>query len=410
MIYLDYNVNPAGFINFTHRTRSNADKGAWARLSKNGKQITVQLPEQKLSDGYAAEFEEFLQLHGASLDNYESGERIALAAVARAETVTGGKTIAGRASDGKTVVIAQTRQLSLFDGDIEEETEKPARKAAERGDIYQEITDLILDKLGKGLVPWRETICPANMPRNAVSGKEYRGVNTFLLQDASKSFSSNYWLTYRQAKELGGYVKKGETGYPVVFWKTLNVEREIDGETKTKRVPIARRSVVFNIDQCENVKLPKRNVPNHADPIEAAEKIIAGMPNRPEIKITNTQNCYYDQKTDTVVMQSRQIFSSNEQWYCNLFHELAHSTSHENRLDRDRDFLYGSEGYAKEELIAEMAACFLCAACGIEQPILDGATTYIEAWMKAIDGNRRLVINAAAVAQRVADYIRNITY
>ncbi len=198
-------------------------------------------------------------------------------------------------------------------------------------DTYSIVTEKIINLLEQGIVPWRKPWTSAGQPRNLVSKKPYRGINPFLLS-ASK-FVSPFWLTIRQANELGGHVRKGEESAIVVFWKVedaTQTTKDLDNEEtneKTRRRFLLRYYRVFNLEQCELPqtvldKLPKIETHEH-DPIEAAERIIAGMPNPPEIQHDGSK-AFYSSVTDRVTMPPRNLFTSAEEYSATLAHEVIH--------------------------------------------------------------------------------------
>ena len=247
------------------------------------------------------------------------------------------------------------------------------------------------------------------MPRNLISKREYRGLNVFLLH--AMSHQSPFWLTYKQAQELGGNVKRGEKACPVLFWKWLDVAEE--GEAK--RVPFLRYYSVFNVGQCEGIpqdKIPALNGSKrqHA-PIVEAERIVDAMPKRPEIK-RGLDRAFYSPSGDFVGMPAPAQFRSAEDYHSVLFHELTHATGHENRLNRKgvngadgERSAFGSTPYAKEELVAEMGAAFLCGQAGIVERTLNNSAAYVASWLQRLKDDRRLVVHAAAQAQKAADFI-----
>ena len=273
---------------------------------------------------------------------------------------------------------------------------------------YDIITDRILAQLEAGTVPWRKPWNgKAGMPRNLKSGKEYRGINVFLLH--SLGYESPYFLTFKQAKGRGGSVRKGEKGCPVVFWKLLDVDD--DGElTTTRRVSILRYYTVFNAAQCEGIDAPAIDVPERKhEPVQAAQATVEAMPNPPGI-VHGYTSAAYSPRTDIVRMPKPERFDSNEAYYSTLFHELAHSTGHTDRLNRNLDLklaAFGSPDYSREELVAEMGSAFLCGEAGILEPCIDRSAAYVAGWLKALRDDRKLVVTAAAQAQKAADFILN---
>ncbi|MBD3261656.1 MAG: DUF1738 domain-containing protein [Candidatus Altiarchaeales archaeon] len=276
------------------------------------------------------------------------------------------------------------------------------QKKKSRFDAYEAITQSIVEKMDDGgLPPWRRTWTATGAPRNLVSGKVYRGINIFLL--LLQPFNSPYWLTFKQAKAKGGHVRKGEKGTKIIFWKMLRKEK--DGEEKV--FPMLRTYTVFNAEQCEGIETPavEGACSNDDDPIPACEAIVAGYPlPRPEMQAGKPS---YAPFLDTVRMPRMDEFTGAEEYYSTLFHELAHSTGHKDRLDRDmmRVAAFGSQDYSKEELVAEFTASFLCAEAGISPAVLENQAAYLKGWRKALKGDPRMVVSAAQRAQKAAEYI-----
>ena len=279
-------------------------------------------------------------------------------------------------------------------------------------DAYQIMTDRICGLLEKGEIPWRRPWKQNGglMPRNLKSGKEYRGINVFYL--ACAGFSSPYWLSYKQAEDFKLQVRKGEHGFPVVFWKWLNVK---DGKTgQDKRIPLLRYYTVFNVEQCDGIdNLPASKIPARHDvplafaPIERCETVVAGYQNPPTVR-TGESRAYYRPSMDLVNMPPRETFESVEAYYSVLFHELGHSTGHESRLKRDGitdPAMFGSHEYSKEELVAEMTAAFLSGHCAIDGATVENSAAYIQGWLKRLRNDKSLLVSAAAQAQRAADLI-----
>jgi antirestriction protein ArdC len=273
--------------------------------------------------------------------------------------------------------------------------------------VYAIITDRVVSLLERGVVPWRRPWAgPEGMPRNLASGREYRGVNVFLL--ASAGYVSPNWLTFRQAQERGGSVRKGEKATPVVFWKVDSVQRVDDaGEPYADRRFILRYYNVFNSEQCEDIQAPLPAVSKAFEPIDRCESVLAGMPNAPTITHGEAR-AFYQPASDTVNMPRRELFDSPEAYYATIFHELTHSTGHASRLDRKgiADVAtFASIDYSREELVAEMGAAFLCGHCGIEQATIENSAAYIANWLKRLRDDRTLIVQAAAQGQKAADFI-----
>jgi antirestriction protein ArdC len=273
---------------------------------------------------------------------------------------------------------------------------------------YDRITERIVALMEQGTVPWHQPWrVQTGLPRNLVTKKPYRGINTFLLM--SLGYESPHWLTFRQAVQLGGSVKKGEKSCPVVFWKPMQVTDEESGEVE--KIPFLRLYHVFNVAQCEGLKNAPEADESAFTATEAAE-IVANMPQPPVIQHGMT-HAYYAPRQDTVGMPDARRFRTEDGYHATLFHELVHSTGHEKRLKRqsitERNG-YGSDPYCKEELVAELGSAFLCGQAGIVERTIDGSAAYIENWLKQLKSDRTLIVYAAAQAQKAADFILGRTF
>lgn len=269
--------------------------------------------------------------------------------------------------------------------------------------VYSIVTEQILRQLESGVAPWHRP-CTTQFPRNLVSGNQYRGINVFLL--TSSGYGSPYWLTYKQATERGGHVRKGEHGTKVVFWKVSTREVEnADGEANEKTSVLLRYYTVFNVEQCDGIAAPDAG--RVVNPIEECERIVCQMPTAPVME--QDGRAWYRPSSDTVGMPSRNAFNSSEEFYSTLFHELTHSTGHPKRIGRDgieKLNTFGSESYSKEELIAEMGAAMLCGVAGIERKTLANSAAYLRSWIEVLKSDSRMVVSAASQAQKAADYIQ----
>lgn len=278
--------------------------------------------------------------------------------------------------------------------------------------VYSIITEKIIKLLEGGSIPWNKPwLGGANgMPKNYVSKKPYRGVNTWLL--AFEDFTSPYWLTFKQANELGAKVKKGSKGTMIVFYKMLESKTKTDKTGNPEKFPMLRYYVVFNADQVEGLPSDAYgDIKGNLDfkPIEACEKIIEGYRTKPEIKHEKNQ-AYYVPSLDYVNMPKKENFKSIAEYYSTLFHELTHSTGHKSRLDRNLDDIgaFGDEVYSKEELIAEFGASFLCGIAGIENNTIRNSAGYLQGWLNKLRTDDKLLIASANKAQKAVDYILGI--
>lgn len=275
--------------------------------------------------------------------------------------------------------------------------------------VYEMMTDRIIAQLEKGTVPWQK---PWNgttgLPKNLQSGKVYRGINLFML--GCSGFASPYWLTFKQCKAKGGSIKAGSKATPVIFWKFLEKENSETGETDS--IPMLRYYQVFNVDQCGGIEAPDEEEAETIDfqPIEEAENIVKGFKASP--KLTHEEaRAYYRPCSDMINMPKAETFRTEEEYYSTLFHEMTHSTGHEARLNRKTitDLCpFGSTNYSKEELIAEMGAAFLCGHAGIENKTIDNSAAYIQHWVRKFKDKPKMVVTAAAQAQKAADFILGV--
>ena len=277
-------------------------------------------------------------------------------------------------------------------------------KDGKRQTVYEQITDRIISMLETGTVPWRKPWnVQTGLPRNLVTKKAYRGINTFLLH--AMSYESPFWLTFRQAQELGGTVRKGEKACPVVFWRQLEVEDKESHEIE--KIPMLRFYSVFNTAQVDGLKNIPATVETPATVSTTAEEIVALMPKRPEIK-HGLAKAFYSPSVDMVAMPDRARFDTEPGYFATLFHELIHATGHKTRLNRPtltESAGFGSNPYCKEELIAEMGAAFLCGQAGIAENIIENSAAYLQNWLGQLQNDKALIVQAAAQAQKAADFI-----
>jgi antirestriction protein ArdC len=277
--------------------------------------------------------------------------------------------------------------------------------------LYREVTDRVLAEITAGPPPWVKPwsgYASPQMPHNAMTGRPYSGCNIILLwmAQATGSYSSPRFITFKQAMELGGHIRKGERGYKVVFVNAFERAEERDGETETRRIPFLHEFTVFNIDQCEN--LPERilmaeaKAQNTEERIEVAEEFVSAT--RADIR-HGEGSAYYRPTTD-FVMPDFLAFKSANHYYATLFHELGHWTGHESRLARDLRNRFGSDAYAAEELVAELTSAFLCAKFGFDGDIRHAG--YIEHWIALLQKDERAFFTAASAAEKAAAHLRSL--
>jgi antirestriction protein ArdC len=279
--------------------------------------------------------------------------------------------------------------------------------------LYETVTERMLVLLEAGTAPWSNPALGGGFPCNLVSRKAYRGINPFMLW--ATPYASKYWLSYRQAENLGGNVRKGEKGSKVVYWHWRTAE-----EMDRLRAKIANPapcypliSTVFNLEQCEGLTVPGDDAKtlNHA-PLESAEAIYDNMPNKPTLQASPNGRAFYRPSEDAVYMPTLSRFETAESYYSTFFHELGHSTGHASRLGRlesQKNRSFGSEDYSFEELVAEMTAAFLCAETGITNQA-NSSASYLAGWIRVLKADNRIILDAATAAQKAVDYILGRTF
>lgn len=299
-------------------------------------------------------------------------------------------------------------------------TSKKNSKGVTTDEIYQRVTDTIIAQLEKGTIPWqRPWKGNSAMHTNLKSKKAYRGINPFLLDLAAMDggYSSPYWVTFKQGTEMGGTLKKikgatkgtGQKATMVVFWKIMRIKTdELDdkGQPRIKTIPLLKYYNVFNVEQFEGFedKVPQMDKVEF-NSIEIAQALIDNMPEAPAIS-HGGNSAFYRPATDSVTLPTPESFDTPEAYYATAYHELVHATGHESRVGRIKDWAtFGSEPYAKEELVAEMGAAMLSGFADIDMPVRENSAAYIASWLKALKDDHKLVVGAAGQAQKAADYI-----
>jgi len=270
--------------------------------------------------------------------------------------------------------------------------------------IYEMITNQIIEKLKEGTVPWRKPF-KNGLAVNWKNQKAYRGINTMLLDGGE-------YATFKQIKEANGKVIAGSKSHLVVFWKMLEVKDE-EAEEGKKKVPMMRYYRVFKIgEQTEGIE-PKQELEKFDhDPIEEAEKIKENYFNAPSFSF-NSGGAWYKPFEDRVNVPPKGDFPDINEYYSTLFHEMVHSTGHQDRLNRDgiiKHNSFGSKLYSKEELVAELGASMLCGVTGIDNETIDNSASYIQSWLNALRNDHTLIVSASQQVQKASDHIQGITF
>lgn len=282
-------------------------------------------------------------------------------------------------------------------------------------DIYTRITQQIIEDLEKGQLTWRKPWSDYNLASNVMrplrwNDTPYSGINTIMLWSTAvdKGFLSPYWMTYKQATEMKGHIRKGEKGSLVVYADKFSKEEKAeDGSVNIQRITFLKQYVVFNASQIEGLpeafyNKPEQKFTNEESRIERLETFFALT--KAQIK-TGGKAAYY-LNSDHIEMPPFECFNNAASYYATLAHETTHWTRHPSRLDRDFNRKkWGDEGYAKEELVAELGSCFLGAELGFAPASLEDHAAYIQSWLTVLKNDKRFIFQAASFAQRAVEFM-----
>lgn len=289
---------------------------------------------------------------------------------------------------------------------------------APREDIYARITNQIVAALERGVKPWTQ---PWNAAHAAGSvsrplrhnGQPYAGINVLTLWASAmeRRYSAPIWMTFRQALELGGHVRKGEKGSPVVYAdKMVKTETGDDGSEEDRIIPFLKAYTAFNVEQIDDLPAHyyalANTDPNPDTRIASADKFFAAT--GADIR-HGGNSAFYVPSQDFIQMPAFETFRDAQGYYATLAHECTHWTRHESPLDRDLGRKqFGDEGYAREELVAELGAAFLCADLGLTLEDRPDHASYIGSWLRVLKDDKRAIFTAAAHAQRATDYLHGL--
>ena len=285
---------------------------------------------------------------------------------------------------------------------------------AQSRDVYEKVTDAIVNAIEQGAgqyrMPWVVRQDKGFSPISVSTVKPYRGVNTLVLwaQSQSKGYSSAFWGAYQQWQSLGGQVRKGEHGSPVVYWGTYESKNttEEEQDERYSRHLFCKGYTVFNLDQVDGVEPPKRFEPkvSHNQRIALAEAFFASVrcpgSRRWEPRVLSAG------QSRSVYMPGFDQFPERVDYYSTLAHETTHWTSHASRCDRQLGKRFGDAAYATEELIAELGSAYTMAWLELELTPRADHTAYIDSWLKVLKSDKRAIFTAASQAQKAADWLR----
>ena len=288
----------------------------------------------------------------------------------------------------------------------------------DRKDVYTRVTNRIIADLEKGVRSWMK---PWNAGHTAGkitrplrhNGTPYQGINILMLwgEALDKGYAAPIWMTFKQAQELGAHVRKGEHGSLVVFANKLKrTETDDNGEEIEEQIPYMKGYSVFNVEQIEG--LPEHYYGKPANPLPLSERLDSAeqfIAKTGAIVRHGGDKAFYAPARDMVQMPVFESFKDKESYYATILHELTHWTSHKSRLDRSFNAKrFGDNGYAREELVAELGAAFLSADLGITPEVREDHAAYLAHWLKALKEDSRAIFSAAAHAQRAADFLQGL--
>jgi antirestriction protein ArdC len=292
-------------------------------------------------------------------------------------------------------------------------------KSSSHIDVYQMVTDLIIEKLESGIIPWRKPWNDYGPAVNYLSKKPYRGINQLILNGLHVK---PFYLTFNQIKSLGGRIKKGSKSIPVLYWNFIYRHKEtkrkiakedISGHPADMIVKTAflKYYRVFNIDSVLDIEfdIPDLIPETNNCTIEQCDAVLFEMKDRPEIR-HNENQAYYNPTHDYINMPPIELFKSSELYHSILHHELIHATGNLKRLNRfeNNEVSNFNSSYSKEELIAEIGAAFLNNHCGIlNEDTLTDSSAYIQGWLNKLRDDKKFIVEASGKAQKAVDYILN---
>jgi antirestriction protein ArdC len=286
-----------------------------------------------------------------------------------------------------------------------------------RRDLHAEITNKLIAAIeadpGQPSLPWRRAGGALHLPKNALTGKAYNGINILNLWVAAESrgFVAPIWGTYRQWAELGAQVRRGEKSSLVVFYKEFETDPDPEDADDNGKRRMARASFVFNASQVDGFELPE--APQSLGPVERIERADRFVAATDAMICHGGDRAFYAHTTDRIQMPDQGLFtgtttmSRSEGYYATLVHELVHWSGAKHRLAREMGKRFGDEAYAAEELVAEIGAAFLCAELGITQEVRPDHAQYLANWLKLLKNDSRAIFFAAARASEATAFLRN---
>ncbi|WP_114782324.1 ArdC family protein [Botryobacter ruber] len=303
---------------------------------------------------------------------------------------------------------------------MEKHTKKSGQTAYQKFyQLAEQVTNEVISQLEQGNVLWQKPWSSFGLPKNYQSGRHYEGFNAFYLHyiTEKRHFTAPYFLTFKQAQELGGHIRKGEKGTQVIYWKVYGPQTGSKDEVQEEETPQAIRFVpflwtVFNIDQVEGIDftLPATFERTDQQVIEECQRVVDQYPQPAPRILHGGSQAYYAPASDTVQVPELKNFVSAQAYHTTLFHELIHASGHPDRLNRftNQESRFGDENYSKEELIAEMGASFLSAFTGIKEDVFQNSVAYLQGWASKFKDDKTMLIYASTKAFKAASYLLDL--
>lgn len=290
-------------------------------------------------------------------------------------------------------------------------TSRKAKKDAPKRDLYQEVTDRIIEIMKDGKLPWhkpwrhgRAYSGDANVPHNASTGVPYTGVNQILLWSVCHAFGSPQFLTFNQGRDMGGMVRKGEKGVGLIFFKPIKVkDTNAKGEEEIKQIPMLKNFTVFHVSQFDNLDPSKFKSPTPPPAMRSTSILELAKMHRVDLSHGGNE-AFFASMQNRIQMPHQDQFKNIDLYNATLAHELTHWTGHPARLNRSMGNVFGTTEYAFEELIAELGSAFLSAQ--MDLPVHDvhhGA--YLQSWLKALQNDKKAIFKASRLAREACEYL-----
>lgn len=296
----------------------------------------------------------------------------------------------------------------------------PQKQRKQKADYYQIATNRIIALLEQGVPPWRKSWGIHGLAKNYITGHQYRGINMLMLNFVAP-YDVPLYMSRKQIKDKGGYIKKGSKAEWVYFYGDYYKDAEGKtvpfGEVESKNkeelthIRFLKARPVYNVSCVEGIDISIPEMPTYShDPIEECEVLIQEMPEQPNFETTDGDRAYYTKEADHIRIPDMKYFTASEEYYCTLFHELVHWTGHDTRLNRlgitDEKATFGTKLYAEEEAIAEMGASYLCHLTGINfSTITENSASYIQGWINQLESDKNMIFRIAAKAQQAIDFV-----